>query len=192
MSGSTAGCIGRGLVVMLLVMGATTSVLACSSGAAGRPDVGDRADGADADASAAPTAEASRVDPVSESSAATDQVEATDACWITDSKHQVVSSLGFKGIKGAGRVTPGRDLPRYVPLWGTEPEIQTDGAAWVFWFQGVVEIPLDVVERDPICVVIDGYPTWYSVGASYQDGDWVDAKPPPVGGPTKTLPAVQP
>ena len=184
--------IGRRLLVMLLVMGATTSVLACSSGAAGRRTSATASTGADAAASAAPTAEAPRVDPVSESSAATDQVEATDACWITDSRHEVVSTFGFKGIKGAGKVTPGRDLPKYVPLWGTESEIQTDGAAWVFWFQGVVDIPFDVVERDPICVVINGYPTWYSVGASYQDGNWVEAKPPPGGGPTMTLPAVQP
>jgi hypothetical protein len=63
--------------------------------------------------------------------------------------------------------------------------------AWVFSFVGVVTIPIDIVERDPICVVINGYPTWFSVGASYIDGEWVEAKPPPVP-PTKALPALQP
>jgi hypothetical protein len=125
------------------------------------------------------------------SSAARDQVEATDACWITDSKHELVSSLGFDGISGAGRVTPARDLPEFVPLVGTEPEIQTDDPAWVFSFVGVVTIPIDIVERDPICVVINGHPIWFSVGASYIDGEWVEAKPPLVR-PTKALPALQP
>jgi hypothetical protein len=125
-------------------------------------------------------------------SAAVDQLAATDACLITDSTKRLVSSLGFKGIKGAAKITPARDLPTYVPLWGTEPEIQTDDPAWVFWFEGVVTIPIDITERDPVCVVVHGEPSWFSVGASYLDGEWVAAKPPPGGGPTKALPAVTP
>lgn len=177
--------------IVIVIAAFSTPVLACSSGTAGRGTPG--APGTAGQVAAPqPSAELTRVNAVSASSTADDQIAATDACWITDSKDQLVSSFGFKGLKGAGRVTPARSIPDYVPLWGIEPEIQTDAPGWVFWFNGVVNIPIDIVERDPVCVVINGEPTWYSVGASYVDGNWVETKPPPNGGPTKTLPELQP
>lgn len=128
---------------------------------------------------------------VSATSQAADQMQATDACWITDSAHQLVASFGFKGLKGAAKVTPARAVPEFVPLFGTEPEIQTDEPAWVFAFEGQMVLPPNIVERDPTCVVVNGDATWYSTGASYIDGQWVEASAPPTL-PSRQLPTIQP
>jgi hypothetical protein len=121
----------------------------------------------------------------------TGAAEALDACWITDSQHVLAASYGFAVVGGMAKVTPARDAPKYVRLWGTEPQIKTDKPAWIISIKGEIVLPPDIQERDPTCVVVEGDAVWYATGASLIDGEWVPAAAPPKE-PTATLPALVP
>lgn len=85
-----------------------------------------------------------------------------------EAKHALELCMPPAGAKiiGMGLVAHARDVPEYVPLWGVEPELQTDAPAWVVAFDGRVTLPRGYWADDPVCVVIDGTATTYMPGLS--------------------------
>lgn len=99
-------------------------------------------------------------------------------------------------VRGMAEVPSARDLPLYVPLTGREPEIQTDQPAWVVAFGGEVALWTRsgagaIRAKDPTCVVIDGWRTWYLTGG-WSDATGALYTPMPAAEPVLTLPALLP
>lgn len=93
-------------------------------------------------------------------------------------------------ISGMGLVPHARDVPEYVPLWGIEPEIQTDKPAWVIQMAGRVDWG-DSWGVDPVCVVIDGASSMFEPG-TYGRGTQTVVPPTPSRSPTRALPPLAP
>jgi hypothetical protein len=124
------------------------------------------------------------VRPVSLSAPFEDSAAAMAQCGVHEFRDQVV---------GAGQVLHAKDLPRYVRLSGQEPEIQTDAAAWVVQYEGIIRLPLRgtrypyVDQVDPTCVVVNGESFWFTTGEIRNpDGTVVVPSLPPA--PAETLP----
>lgn len=94
-------------------------------------------------------------------SASNPSAEAADAM----ARCQVGESIPLTMVAAMGRVPSARDVPRYVPLTGKEPEIQTDAPAWVIQLSGDIPMPQSgEVWRDPVCVVVAGGSGYYATG----------------------------
>jgi hypothetical protein len=129
--------------------------------------------------------------PVSKSHPSVEAQEALDECYITDFKHTGFRTLGLDSVAGMGEVVPARDAPLYVPLVGIEPEIQTDGPAWLIETKGVVTLALAPTMRNPTCVVVRGVSSWYATDAYSEGNGWVTARPVPLP-PSFRLPPLAP
>ena len=130
----------------------------------------------------APSADAiPALEPVSRSDMSADAAAALSACVGTD----------VDLVQGMGFVARAEDVPLYVPLWGTEPELKAGAAAWVVALSGKVEFPRGFWAMDPICVVIDGIPTIFAPGG-YGKGshEYSPAASPPR--PPASLPPLRP
>ncbi len=65
---------------------------------------------------------------------------------------------GLDHVAGMGEILSARDAANYADLAGVEPEIQSDGPAWVIVFAGRLDLGHGYWADDPICVVVDGVP----------------------------------
>lgn len=95
----------------------------------------------------------SDVRPIALSSLTGAAAEAMALCGVEEHKDLVT---------GAGEVLHARDLPKYVPLSGKEPEIQTDEPAYAVTFEGVIRLPVRgmpvpyIDQVNATCVVVRG------------------------------------
>lgn len=98
---------------------------------------------------------------VSRTSPTAEAREALEACQIGDDQ--------MDQIIGMGLVPRGRDLPRYINISGTEPEIDSDSPAWAITLRGEVPQPTShEVWIDPTCVIIDGEQGYFATGGGYK------------------------
>jgi hypothetical protein len=87
--------------------------------------------------------------------------EAADALRIC----QVTENLGPDLVSGMGRIDHAREVVRYAPLTGLEPEIKTDAPAWIVTFKGEVPMPMTgEIWIDPTCIVVGGDGGFYATG----------------------------
>lgn len=131
------------------------------------------------------------LEPVSRSDPNPDASQALDACWITDSEGQLEAVFGLDAVAGMAQVIDARDVPKYVPLWGVEPDLQTSDPVWVIRLRGEQVFPTFKL-RDPTCIVIRGVKNWFSTGANNVGGPWRDDPAPPSGQPQLRLPPLDP
>jgi hypothetical protein len=99
------------------------------------------------------------IEPVSRSRPSAEAQAALNACGANGPTGVGVSQA--ISIAGMGLIAHARDVPEYVNLWGTEPEIQTDRPAWVIQMVGRVEMGGGWAD-DPVCVVVDGRTTVFA------------------------------
>lgn len=93
--------------------------------------------------------------PVARSHLSPEEEAVLASCWVAD--------FGIDSISGMGLVPRARDVPRYVPLTGSELVLQTEDPAWVVSYEGVVEFPRGLGwARNPVCVVVHGIPTVFA------------------------------
>ena len=124
---------------------------------------------------------------VSASHPSADAAAAMEAC-------QVGQLIPLTQVVGMARLASARDVPRYVPLTGREPEIQTDAPAWVIQVSGDVSaVRNGEVWKDPTCVVIDDQSGFYATGrvTNVASGK-VSAPGPPAIPPDSKLPPLLP
>jgi hypothetical protein len=102
------------------------------------------------------------------------------------------NGLGLNLVVAMGLVPSARDVPKYAPFDGVEPELQTDKPAWVIRTRGVVQLPLAPASTDPTCVVISGVGTWFATGSvETAIGGQETARPPRIP-PIYSLPSMAP
>jgi len=103
--------------------------------------------------------------------------EAVGLCVLTDHLGQVA---------GMAEIDHGYDVPKYAPLTGAEPEIQTDSPVWVVRYSGVIRLSVRgqaassafVDAETPTCIVVDGVSSWLMTGTTTaQDGTKVTPLP---------------
>lgn len=150
-------------------------------------------------AGAADSSRGAAAAPVAATPAATavNDVPALEAVSLSSMSAEAVAALSACGSAGADTVggmafvPRARDVPLYVPLWGTEPELQSDRPAWVVAMDGKVEFARGYWAIDPICVVVDEVPTIFAP-SGYGRGDHASAPvaSPPV--PRGVLPPLLP
>lgn len=140
---------------------------------------------------ATPTSEAtpppgSAIAPVSRSNPTSEQAEIIQLC--------LNEIIAIEQVDRMGLVPSARDLPRYVPLTGREPQIQTDAPAWVIQFKG--EIPMLLAGEvwiDPICVVINGERGYFATGPVRNlDTGALHTPEVPANPPDRALPTLAP
>jgi hypothetical protein len=91
---------------------------------------------------------------------------------------------GLDAIAGMGKVAHARDVPNYVPLLPTNPELKDDKPAWVVEFQGRFDLQRGLGwALDPVCVVIDGEPILFLPNGAGLG----EVTPPPRERPQPTL-----
>jgi hypothetical protein len=94
--------------------------------------------------------------PISRSDPSPAAKQAMDACQI-DAESDAVA--------GAGLVPSANRVREYAGLTGREPELATSNPAWVFQISGPVpQLLAGETWLDPICVVVDGTPSWFATG----------------------------
>jgi hypothetical protein len=133
---------------------------------------------------AAPTAYSveAEIAPVSRSNPSPEAAEVLDLCDV--------GRIGADKVAGMGLVPSARDVVKYVPLYGTEPELKTDHPAWVISFSGKITYR-GYWAIDPVCIVIDGVPMVTGSG-EYGHGNVARKGPPVPNAPTVRLPALAP
>jgi hypothetical protein len=116
--------------------------------------------------------------------------DALDACWITDTQHELVSAFGLEVVAGMAKVPHAKDLPTYLPLIN-DPTITGEAPAWAIRLQGEIQLPHLELVRDPSCVIIRSDPVWFVTGARQVNGEWEENVRPP-DPPQFRLPALEP
>jgi hypothetical protein len=124
------------------------------------------------------------IPPVSATSPSADARAALEACGAY--------ARGLDTVAAMGEIPSARLAPTYVPLWGVEPEIQTDSPAWIVVFNGRIELGRGYWAEDPVCVVIGGVATTFMPGPYGRGDERTDPPSPPSGGPTRSLPPLAP
>lgn len=110
--------------------------------------------------------------PISRSAPGADAARVLDLC---------VPGGDLSLVAGAAQLSTTHDVGKYLPTYGTEPELQADRPVWVVQLRGVVQYRFGVIPN-PACVVIDGTPTVYApYGAQGRTpgGPVVFVSPPP-------------
>ena len=123
------------------------------------------------------------VEPVSRSNPSDEAQAAMKLCGV--------DRIGIEHVTQMGEIASARDAARYVGLWGAEPELQTDAAAWLIVFSGKIDLGRGYWAQDPVCAVIAGTPTMFEPGP-YGRGDTTEIPPTPETQPTEALPALAP
>jgi hypothetical protein len=135
----------------------------------------------------APGADDGGVVPVSLSNLSADAQVALERCLVDPSS-------ASKSVDSMGLVGQARDVPRYVPLTGLEPEIQTTAPAWVVQLKG--EFPQlrgGEIWTDPVCVVIGETFGLYATGPVTDMATGKSVAPmAPESPPDLVLPKLQP
>ena len=170
-------------------------LVACTDGAGAAPSVspgdglvaGNSAPASASSPAPRPTALAqlpvdSSIAPVSESEPPADAAAAMQDCYV--------DYFGVATISGMGLVPHARDIGKYIPVRGQEPELATDDPAWAITFAGKVTLPRGLGWTvDPACVVVDGERYFYIVGE--RGNGSVSKTPRPFANPpTMALPAL--
>src|SRR6267142_1668604 len=83
---------------------------------------------------------------VSASAPSAEAKAALDLCGVDAARGQVA---------GMALVPSSKEVGKYAPMYGTEPELKTDRPAWVIQLKGEIQGRVGVLV-DPTCVVIDG------------------------------------
>ena len=91
-----------------------------------------------------------------------------------------------------GEIPLAKDLLRYVPLTGREPQLKEVSPAWVIQFKG--DLPEGAeIWTDPICVVTAGDSGFYATGPVRDVASGAVHLPePPPAPPDRTLPPLVP
>jgi hypothetical protein len=93
-------------------------------------------------------------------------------------------------IAGMALVPSGPEVALYVPLFGTEPELETDQPVWVIQLQGKIRYRSGTF-IDPTCVVSGGIPYTLITHGFMSNGVVVTPEPVPQP-PTRALPSLAP
>lgn len=93
-------------------------------------------------------------------------------------------------ISGMALVPSGKDVAKYVPMQGTEPELKTERPVWVIQLKGEIEGRVGTMV-DPTCVVVSGIPTLYLTNGAIDNGVRWTAEPVKEP-PTLSLPPLAP
>jgi hypothetical protein len=100
--------------------------------------------------------------------------------------------FGPQTVTGMALIAHARNAGLYVPVRGQEPELATDAPAWIVTFGGRLELPRGMGwTDDPVCVVVDGQPYFYIVGARGK-GDTMTSPRPYLDPPKFALPSLAP
>jgi hypothetical protein len=105
-----------------------------------------------------------------------------------------VPQLGRATVAGMGLIPRARDLWKYAPLTGREPQLSSSRPAWLIQFHGPIPMPVSDEEWiDPICVVIDGAGGFLATGpVRHLDSGTIESPPPPARPPVWTVPPLAP
>ena len=83
-----------------------------------------------------------------------------DGCHVGD--HDLVP---IANVTGMGKIASPKDLSRYVPLTGREPQLLDDGPAWIVTtHMNLAQPGGDEVWTDPTCVATRNELGWYATG----------------------------
>lgn len=103
---------------------------------------------------------AEQIQSVSASKPLAEERRVFDSCHIGDD-----DLVPFDRVTGMGSVAAAKDVVRYVPLTGREPQLKESGTVWM------VTIDLDLpqpgsseVWADPTCIVTDQESGWFATG----------------------------
>jgi hypothetical protein len=96
-------------------------------------------------------------------------------------------------VAGMAQVPSAKDVVRYVPLTGREPQLKEDGPAWVIQIKGEVQQRGSEIWIDPTCVVTAGDFGFYATGPvkNTSTGDVMTPEEPSTP-PDRTLPPLVP
>ncbi|HYK95597.1 MAG TPA: hypothetical protein VE011_07025 [Candidatus Dormibacteraeota bacterium] len=89
--------------------------------------------------------------PLSRSHLAPDAEAALNLCIVPTSEGQIV---------GGALLASARDVAKYMPTNGNEPELQSDGPVWLFQLTGTVFTPPGAMVN-PVCMVRGSARVWY-------------------------------
>jgi hypothetical protein len=128
----------------------------------------------------------SEVAPVSGSQPSAGAADAFAKCHIGD-------MILISRVTAMGQIASAKNLARYIPLSGREPQLKEDGPAWVIQIRGDVPQPGGEVWTDPTCVVTQGEFGWFATGLvrDTATGKVLISKLP-VSVPDATLPPLAP
>jgi hypothetical protein len=131
----------------------------------------------------------SDVEPVSASNPSPDAVRVFEACHIGDG-----DSVPLDRVTGMGMIHSARDLPRYIPLTGREPQLDVTGPVWIVTTDVAVPQPGSrEVWSGPTCVVTSLESGWFATGpvTDTATGQILDAEAP-AQKPDLVLPTLAP
>ncbi|MES2209374.1 MAG: hypothetical protein V4515_04225 [Chloroflexota bacterium] len=109
-------------------------------------------------------------------------------------KCQIGDSIPIQSVAGMAQIAAAKDIARYVPLTGREPQLREVGPAWIVQIRGDVPFPLSgEVWTDPTCVVTPSDFGFYGTGPIRNTStDVVTTPEPPAALPDLALPTLAP
>jgi hypothetical protein len=133
-----------------------------------------------------PTSPSGDLPPVSISHPSAGAKDAFAKCHIGD-------MILIEKVAGMAQVPSAKDVVRYVPLTGREPQLKEDGPAWVIQIKGEVQQRGSEIWIDPTCVVTAGDFGFYATGPvkNTSTGDVMTPEEPSTP-PDRTLPPLVP
>jgi hypothetical protein len=80
-------------------------------------------------------------------------------------KCNIGDQIELKNVTGMGMIASPKDLPRYVPLTGREPQLVEAGPAWIVTVHAKIPQPgSSELWTDPTCVVTGEESGWFATG----------------------------
>ena len=80
-------------------------------------------------------------------------------------KCNIGDQIELKNVTGMGMIASPKDLPRYVPLTGREPQLVEAGPAWIVTVHANIPQPgSSELWTDPTCVVTGEESGWFATG----------------------------
>ena len=127
---------------------------------------------------AAPTVAipAQQIESVSASKPSVEERRVFESCHLGDD-----DLVPFDRVTGMGSVAEAKDLVRYVPLTGREPQLKEPGTVWMVTIDFDLPQPgSSEVWADPTCIVTDQESGWFATGpvTNTATGEVMQPEPP--------------